>query len=276
MTMNSKVEITAMSGAGNDFIVISGATADKLGVRLVEWARKVCRRGNSIGADGVLVVRPINRERVKVDFLNPDGSSAFCGNGSRCAARYALRAGMADSPMILQTEIGEVPAVVFGERGDQVRLTLPAATDHGERTIPCDGHEHRGRFVTAGIPHFVCELDDLELAPLESCAPSIRHHPSFGPSGTNVNFVTRVDDHIQMRTFERGVEAETLCCGSGAVAVAFALRQPLPRDGVRIVPASGIGVDVGSAGQGGTIWLTGEARVLYDAVVDPEAWLWGV
>jgi diaminopimelate epimerase len=274
--MNSKVEITAMSGAGNDFVVIHGAVADKLGERLVEWTRKVCQRGRSIGADGVLIVRPINRERVQVDFLNPDGSNAFCGNGSRCAARYAVRAGMADSPMILQTEIGEIPAVVLGGRGNQVRLTLPAATDHGERIIPCDGHEHRGRFVTAGIPHFVCEVDNLELVPLESCAPQIRRHPSFGPAGTNVNFVTRRNDQIQLRTFERGVEGETLCCGSGAVAVAFALHQPLPRDGVSVLPASGIGVEVGSADEAGGIWLTGEARVLYDAVVDPEAWLWGV
>jgi diaminopimelate epimerase len=141
----------------------------------------------------------------------------------------------------------------------------------------CGDIRHRGSFVNAGIPHFVLFVEDPANAPLERWGPALRRHPVFGDSGTNVN-LARVDGgRLFLRTWERGVERETLCCGSGAVAAAFAARQSGAGRTVEVVPTGGIPVRVelpGPAQAPERAVLEGEARVLFRGDIDPEAWEW--
>jgi diaminopimelate epimerase len=272
--LNSPVRVTGMSGAGNDFLVVGPDAAAKLGDDHAGWVRRVCARGLSLGADGVVFVEVQDTDRIGVRFVNPDGSSAFCGNGSRCAARYAFLERMAGSRMVLATDAGEIPAEVTDST---VRLELPAPVDHGQREIACAGGTHRGRFVTAGIPHFVVFVDDPAAAPLETWGPALRRHEEFGPAGTNVNLVAVDGATLRLRTWERGVERETLCCGSGAVAAALAARLRGSPERLEVRPVSGIPVRVelpGSAAAPEHAVLEGEARVLFRGEVDPEAWEW--
>jgi len=271
--VTAPVRVTGMSGAGNDFLVV-GPEAGRAIEDRSAWARRVCRRGLSLGADGVLFVDREAPDTIRVRFVNPDGSSAFCGNGSRCAARFALLEGLASERMTLLTDAGAIPAEVSG---DQVRLTLPAPTDHGEREVGCGDRLHRGRFVTAGIPHFILFVDDVDQVPLAEWGPELRRHEDFGEAGTNVDVATIGPSSVAMRTWERGVEGETLCCGSGAVAVAFAARLRGGADRIELRPAGGVPLIVelpGEPNAPGSAVLEGEARVLFRGEADPEAWAW--
>jgi len=272
--LSRSVRVTGMSGAGNDFLVVGHEEALKLDCDLGVWVRRVCARGLSLGVDGVVFVERRDTDRIEVRFVNPDGSSAFCGNGSRCAARYAYLEGLAGRNMVLVTDAGEITAQV---RDDTVRLELPAPLDHGEREVDCAGRTHRGRFVTAGIPHFVIFVDDPATAPLETWGPALRRHAIFGPAGTNVNLAAIEGARLRLRTWERGVERETLCCGSGAVAAALAARLRGLPERLEVRPSGGISVHVelpGPATAPERAVLEGEARVLFRGDVDPEAWEW--
>jgi len=271
--MSSAVPVTGMSGAGNDFIIIGPDAAGAIDDRAA-WARGVCSRGRSVGADGVVFVERAGDDHVRVAFFNPDGSSAFCCNGSRCAARFALLEGLAGERMTLLTDAGEIPATVAAA---DVRLVLPAPEIHGERAVDAAGTVHRGVFITAGIPHFVVFVDDPDTAPLETWGPALRRHPEFGPAGTNVNLAACGEASVTVRTWERGVEGETLCCGSGAVAVAAAARLRGAPQSVVLQPASGIPLRVelpGAPASPDRAVLQGEARVLFRGEIDPEAWEW--
>jgi diaminopimelate epimerase len=263
-----------MSGAGNDFLVVGPQAVENLGQERAGWVRRVCARGLSLGADGVVFVEPRGPDRIAVQFVNPDGSFAFCGNGSRCAARYAHLEGLAGTRMVLATDAGEIPAEVLGKI---VRLELPAPTYHGEREVDCGDIRHRGSFITAGIPHFVLFVEDPARAPLERWGPVLRRHPVFGAPGTNVN-LARVDGaRVHLRTWERGVERETLCCGSGAVAAALAARLRGAGEILEVIPSGGIPVRVelpGPVEAPESAVLEGEARVLFRGEIDPEAWAW--
>jgi len=266
------VEIVKMSGAGNDFIVVGPEQRDAIGADRLAWIRRVCRRRLSIGADGVLFVAQTGPDRIEVSFHNPDGSLAFCGNGSRCAARFALEVGLAASPMVLETAAGEVAASVDG---DSVQLRLPPPSDLGKMPLDPTGLPVIGHFVRAGVPHFV--LVDADLGPdaLEHWGPRIRRDPRFGPDGTNFDLVSRDSaGTLELRTWERGVEGETLSCGSGAVAAAFAARLAGGPGSIRVVPASGIPLIVDLPGPPDApeaAVLTGDARFLFAAVVNDEA-----
>ena len=269
--MTSRLPFTKMSGAGNDFVVLEGGAWAGLPGDRARWVRGVCRRGVSVGADGVLVVAPEGADRIRVTFFNPDGGEAFCGNGSRCAARFARTRGLttADS-MILATSIGDVPAVVTGR---VVSLTLPAPEDRGEVALTGPGGSFRARFVVAGVPHVVVPVSGLTEYPVERVAPELRRHPALGPDGANVNFVeTDAAGRIHVRTFERGVESETLACGTGAVAVACAARRGAGAT-VTVVPRSGLPLSVTLSGATGPGFarLTGDARFVFEGVLDPEA-----
>jgi diaminopimelate epimerase len=269
--VSTGVPIAKMSGAGNDFVVLGAASAAALGQRLIEWTRNICRRGDSVGADGVLVVERAGPDRITVRFLNPDGSSAFCGNGSRCAARFAEQEQLARSPMTLVTDWGEVPARVDGDR---VALGLPAPIDRGPIAVEALGREFRGRLVEAGVPHFVVPVDDVVSAPLDVWGKVLRRHVRFGPQGANVDLVDGSGASLRIRTFERGVEGETRACGSGAIAAAFAHRLDGGPAVITLVPASGRTLTVELVGPAGgplSTVLTGDARRIFDGIVSDEA-----
>ena len=270
--MSRRIAFVKMSGAGNDFIVLDAAARDALGQGLEPFARRACRRGVSVGADGVLLVEGAGRDRVRVSFYNPDGSAAFCGNGSRCAARFARLRGLAGDAMTLETLAGEVPARI---EGASVIVRLPAPEDRGATTLEVGAERVTGRFVLAGAPHFVVLGESFPEGALERWGPVLRRAAALGPQGVNVDLVRReAPATLRVRTWERGVEGETLSCGSGAVASAFAASLAGGPPSTTVVPASGIPLTVellGSGGRPGAALLRGDARVLFEAGLDDEA-----
>lgn len=271
--MSARTRFTKMSGAGNDFVVLEAASWDMLAGDRVAWVRAVCRRGMSVGADGVLVVSDEGPGRVRVLFFNPDGGEAFCGNGSRCAARYAAtRHSGSVTSMTLLTAIGEVAAMVDGA---VVTLALPPPSDLGEVELQGEAAAFRGRFIVAGVPHLVLPVVGLAAYPLERIGPSLRRHPTLGPAGANVNLVeTDAAGRVHVRTWERGVENETLSCGTGAVAVALAARLAGAPETVVVVQRSGSMLTVTLSGDPARplgARLTGDARFVFDGSLDPEA-----
>ena len=264
------VPVTKMSGAGNDFVVLDAGTAATI-PDLARFARKVCRRGLSVGADGVLVVGP-EEGAVRVRFLNPDGGEAFCGNGTRCAARFAVLRGLSGEAVRLRTAVGEVEARV---EGAQVRLELPGPRDLGPWEGSVDGLSLTGRRIEAGVPHLVLEVEDVAAAPLERWGPALAHHGAFGPAGTNVDVVAPgAGGTLRIRTWERGVEGETLSCGSGAVAGAHFLALRRGEGDVRVLPVSGVPLRVTLRGELAAPWgarLEGDARVIFEGTLPDEA-----
>ncbi len=255
-----------MSGAGNDFLVLGPDARNVIPEDLETWIPRVCRRGLSVGADGVLFVTPTTDGRVSVRFHNPDGGEAFCGNGSRCAARFAFLRGFAANRMVLETEIGEVPASVDDGR---VRLELPLPTDQGSLELEAAGQRVTGRSIKAGVQHFLIFVDSVAKAPLERWGPAFRRHQHFGEHGTNLDVVAYGDSGVLLRTWERGVESETLACGSGAVAAAYAAYLEKRGNPIRVIPASGVDLEIGFSE--GRATLTGDARVIFEAELNREA-----
>ncbi len=244
-----------VSGSGNDFLALVEENAP--GPEAIQaW----CRRGVSLGADGLFVLRR-SPDGVVMDYFNSDGYPAdLCLNGTRCAAQLAFHLGWADEAVVIRTGAGTVAA----RRGDGARVTLELAAP--ETPLPLvlevDGIRCAGYGVRVGVPHFVFPWpESLDRAPVDSLGRQIRHHPLF-PEGANVNFVRYPDGHrMEIRTFERGVEAETLSCGSGILAgAAVGLhigRSALP---LRVSVQGGFELAVGTAG---SAWLlSGDARVV--------------
>lgn len=258
-----------MSGAGNDFIVIDESVARELGTELIEWTRQVCRRGVSIGADGLLIVERLGSSRVGVRFLNPDGSEAFCGNGSRCAARYAAqRYGIEHgAEFVLQTCAGELPAVV---KGCRVRLRLAAPIDRGEVVIKFEGVDYAARLIDAGTPHLMVRVDEPDDFPLDRLGPCFRADQRFGAIGVNVSVWAADGSQIRLRTWEKGVEGETLACGSGAIAATMTARIEHGGESFRVWPRSGIPIDVEFSASG-TVCFEGEARRIFEGTLTDEA-----
>jgi len=269
-----RVRVTKISGAGNDFIVLGPAELREAGVSPSEWSCKVCRRGVSVGADGLLVVEPQGDDRVRVAFYNPDGSSAFCGNGSCCAARYAHLKGMAGTTMVLETDWGEVPAHI---RGEGVQLQLPPPEDRGTVELSVGAETVTGRLIEAGVPHFVVHANRPAEAPLDRWGPALRRHERFGERGANIDLIGPVvDGQATIRTWERGVEGETLACGSGALAAAHTIRLAGGAETVRLIPKSGRTIEVSLPGppeRPDHARLVGDARVIFEGEIGPAAWI---
>jgi diaminopimelate epimerase len=266
-----RIRVVKLSGAGNDFIAIGPEAIAALGADLPWWVRRVCRRGLSVGADGVLLVEPLGQGRVRVRFHNPDGSLSFCGNGTRCAARFAELEGYLAGSAVLDTLVGDVPAEITP---DFVRLTLPAPHDLGRLRLEVAGGALDGRWIRAGVPHFVVFVPDVAAAPLAVWGPHVRRHPAFGEDGTNLDVVGRSGEALTVRTWERGVEGETLSCGTGAVASAYALWLAQGRERVRVRPASGVPLEVrftGTPEAPGRAVLEGDARVVFEGTLGPGA-----
>lgn len=212
-----------MSGAGNDFILVSGGP-DRLPCAPDRLAVALCRRGVSVGADGLVTVEALpDGSGIHARFWNPDGSEVgTCGNGTRCAARFAVLEGLAPPEMVIRTA-----DAVIGTRVDGptvvLRFDVHPTIELGLSAAGGDG-AWRGHRVEVGNHHFVVPLERLPEGPIEAACRPIRNAPELQPHGANVNLAEVVDRHsIRIRTYERGVEAETLACGSGSLASALAL-----------------------------------------------------
>ncbi len=275
------IPFTKMSGVGNDFIVVDNRTGILGEIGIHEFARRVCTRRMSLGGDELMVIEAsTSGGDFSMRTINPDGTEVkMCGNASRCVARYAYARGIAGSRMTIDTPGGPVHAVV---ENDEVRVTLqltsPTETDHrllvdGDRHIVHTAH-------VSGAPHAVVYMEEVAEASadkIHSLGSAIRHHADF-PQGINVNFVQVLDRHtLWQRTFERGVEGETLACGTGAVAssVISALLGRVDSPVRLRVMGGELGVAFTREGdEFGELALSGGVRFVADGVLHPEAWAW--
>jgi diaminopimelate epimerase len=220
MDKPTALKIVKMSGSGNDFILVDNRPREYSDSAMIRLTRLLCRRGLSVGADGMIFIEPSERFDFKWRFFNADGSEAeMCGNGGRCAARFAQEIGLAGAEMTFETIAGPIQARVAGR---VVKLQLTAPRDLClNQEILVEDIPYRVDFVNTGVPHAVLWMEDPEKVDVASLGAAVRFHPAFQPAGTNVNFVRmEKDGTVTLRTYERGVEAETLACGTGAVASA--------------------------------------------------------
>ena len=264
-----------MAGGGNDFVVIDNRTAKIADAG--DLTRRICTRALSVGADGLILIEPSVRATFRMRYYNADGGLAtFCGNGTRCAARFALLNVISGRKMTIETDAGIVGAEV-GEHG-QVTLSLPAPHSFRPRRPLAIGNQAiQGSSMMVGVPHYVVFLrEDLwsqNIAPLGS---AIRRHPDLVPDGgANANFVVVRDEHaIEVRTYERGVENETMACGSGVVASAVTSAMfGKVQSPVSVLTRSGITLEVSfTLGNGfvENVKLKGDARLIYRATITPE------
>ena len=265
-----------MSGSGNDFIIIDNRAAVVPDAQLTRLVIGACRRKMSVGADGMIFIERSDTLDFKWRFFNADGSLPdMCGNGARCAARFAFMHGIAERQMAFETLAGTIHASVSDD-SVKIRMTEPRDLKTGT-LLKLAGKPTAVGSVNTGVPHVVMVVDDVEAVDVAKTGRLIRYHPKFAPDGTNANFVA-VDKNgtIFIRTYERGVEDETLACGTGNVAAALILAHERGMTSpVTLTTRSGGRLTVHFKTQGSRyqdVFLEGDARVIYRGDLWEEAW----
>ena len=259
-------EFYKMSGSGNDFVFVDARREPAGPLAQPDVVGAICSRGTGIGADGVVFIEPTSIASVKLVYINADGSRAdLCGNATLCMARLARELGIvSDGEFTIETDVGVLKAR-FRDKTPEIDLQglQDVRLDAG---IPLVAGEKRMGFALAGVPHLVIVVDDLDAVDVVGRGRPLRRHSSF-KAGANVNFVqAESDGGYRYRTYERGVEAETLACGTGAVATAGLLvGWGLTKGPVRLRTRSGreLGVRFDGDGAGAKASLSGEARIIY-------------
>ena len=210
-----------MSGSGNDFILVDNRSGVVHEENLARWIASVCRRKHSVGADGLILIEASERADFKWRFFNADGGEVeMCGNGGRCVARLAYLKEIAGPLLTFETRAGVIQAEVSGTR---VKLEMPQPSG-AELDYPLEvkGQTLTVSSISVGVPHVVVWIGDVDASPVFDMGRAIRYHERYAPAGTNANFVQALDDGaFSIRTYERGVEDETLACGTGSVAAAL-------------------------------------------------------
>ncbi len=217
---NNVVPFFKMTGGGNDFVVFDNRK-EVLPKEYGPLAKKVCTRKFSIGADGMLVLERTEEAHFRMAYFNEDGSrAAMCGNGARCIARFAYLLNIAPEKMKFITDAGILSAEIQGE---SVKLQMGQTTGMNlDFPLELGNKELHLSFINTGVPHVVLLVSDPDRTEVNELGRSIRFHKQFSPEGTNVNFVRPKEEHsIIVRTYERGVEGETLACGTGVVAASL-------------------------------------------------------
>ena len=258
-----------MNGAGNDFVIIDNRNLDQNLSR--EQIARLCNRQRGIGADGLLAVEPAEENAdFKFRYYNADGGEAeMCGNGARCFGKYtAALLGENISEVTFETIAGTLGAEILGE---DVRIAMSDPFDlEMETGISVEGLDHPVYSLNTGVPHAVTFVDDLEQTDVVKFGAALRYHEHFSPNGTNANFVAvKGDSHIAIRTYERGVEDETLACGTGMVACALIHHlltgAPSP---VKVDVAGGETLEIGFEKTGDSsfhnVTLTGPADYVFE------------
>jgi diaminopimelate epimerase len=215
------VEFTKMNGSGNDFVLVD-CLSQKLAFSR-EQVQRICDRHRGVGADGLILLIPSQTGKADYawEFYNSDGSTGeMCGNGARCFAKFIRQQTKLERTLTFETEAGIIKAVFNGDRVT-VNLTAPTDLKLGQ-VIPLSTGSETVHSLNTGVPHAVLFVPDADKAMVMQLGPELRRHPHFGPRGTNVNFVQALGaNRIRVRTFERGVEGETLACGTGVTASAL-------------------------------------------------------
>jgi diaminopimelate epimerase len=271
--MSEDIEFYKMTGGGNDFILIDNRTGKIDVADLRPSIPRICRRKLSVGADGLIVLENSDKAHFRWHFFNADGSEAeMCGNGGRCAARLAHVLGMAPPELTFETVVGIIHAQV---KGTVVKLTLPPPTDiRLGLALPIGEEEISVDFINTGVPHTVIFAPDLTGVDVVGLGRQIRQHQAFQPAGTNVDFVNVQNSTVEIRTYERGVEDETLACGTGAVAAAvIAGLRGLVTSPITVIPRSREPLTIYYQGERAMkeVLLEGEVRMIYHGWLEEEA-----
>jgi len=253
-----KIKFAKMVASGNDFVVIDKKPAGNL----CALTRALCDRKFGVGADGLLLISKVKNADLRMRIINADGSEAeMCGNGARCAALFS---GKKKAKML--TLAGLINTRVCGSQV-KIQLTDPKSIKL-DIPLKVNGRPIKVNFINTGVPHVVVFVNGLEKMDVDSIGRLIRWHIKFAPAGTNVNFV-EVDEGnlIRVRTYERGVEGETLACGTGSTASAliFALKNNL-KGLVRVKTQSGEVLKIHFNRENDVfkdVWLEGSAKIAY-------------
>lgn len=269
------IPFSKMNGSGNDFIVIDNRENVFTGDDPDRFVRRVCRRKLSVGADGLILIENTQGADFRWRFFNADGSRAeMCGNGARCAARFAWLNGIAGKNMAFETDAGRISAEIIHDR---VKVGMTDPFDFVPETkIPLAGKTYVGGTINTGVPHVVIETEALDTMDIVPSGRDIRFHEQFAPAGTNVNYVQQTGDRsISVRTYERGVEGETLACGTGSVAAALVTSARNGWSGPVDVKTRGGGmlkVYFESTPEGfKNVFLEGDARLIYSGNLMADA-----
>lgn len=249
-----------LSGGGNDFIALAEPRREPAPERVAAW----CRRGVSEGADGLFVLAR-DGDGVRLRHFNSDGApAALCLNGTRCAARLAFELGWAGESVSVATGAGRFRATRAG--ADTVALELPAPSERPRRVeLEHGGERWSGLFLLVGVPHLVLAWDrPIGEAPVDTVGRALRAAPSLGPEGANVDFVTLPSrQRMEIRSFERGVEAETLACGTGVMAAtAVVLSEGTAELPLEALTRGGFPIRIEEGERQGYWVMTGDARVV--------------
>lgn len=259
-------EFYKMSGSGNDFVFVDAREepAGRLADRSVIAA--ICARGTGVGADGIVFLERSERADFGMRYLNSDGSvAALCGNASLCAARLAVELGAVDPHSFAFETSDGIIAARIRHGAVEIDLQQPRDVRTDVAEIQLERGERRLGFALVGVPHAVVLCDDVAALDVGRRGRALRHDSAF-PEGANVDFLARTGAQWRYRTFERGVEGETLACGTGAVACAvLAKAWGLAGDLVHLRTSSGLLQTVQLPGEGATLHpsLSGEARIVF-------------
>jgi len=270
------IEFYKMSGSGNDFILIDNRLSALSVGDLNGFINRVCARKGAVGADGLILIEKSATCDFRWRFFNADGSEVeMCGNGGRCAARFAFLKGIAGEKMSFETGAGVIDAEVNGDTV-KLRLTNPTQLTVNQK-ITIDDIPFDVNSVNTGVPHVVHFTGYLDEFDVNRIGRSIRYHREYKPAGTNVNFVEVVDEKtIRVRTYERGVEDETLACGTGSVAAALiAAEKNMVTPPVNVIVKSGeiLRIHFRKTENGfDEIYLEGKANVVYEGRLWEEAY----
>ncbi len=264
-----------LHGAGNDFILFDDRD-QTFPTAQAGLIRSLCDRRTGIGSDGLLLIQPADTPHadLRMRFFNPDGNEAeMCGNAARCMARLAVDRGLATSPMTIETQAGLIQATVHPDGTVTVAMPAPSPVHACELDLG-DGRHLAGGSVNTGVPHAVFIVADLVATPVTTLGAAIRRHPHFAPAGTNVDFVAITGPAtLAIRTYERGVEAETAACGTGITAAALAAADAgAMQPPVRVTTASGDTLTVDFERCGTSIvhvTLTGPAVYVFEGRLAP-------
>lgn len=270
------ITFSKMSGSGNDFIIIDNRDGIIDDINLAKFIGTVCRRKMSVGADGLILIESSDKADFRWQFYNSDGSRAeMCGNGARCAARFAYVNGIAGENLTFETDAGIVSGQV---KADRAKVKMPDPTDlRLDYSIELANGPLEVSSINSGVPHVVIMQDAIEAVDVFGLGREIRNHETFAPAGTNVNFIYQQGPgQLVIRTYERGVEDETLACGTGAIAGALVSSIKLNwTSPINLLTRSKESLTIHFTENNGIfndVYLEGDARIIYTAQLGEDAW----
>jgi diaminopimelate epimerase len=265
------LRFTKMNGAGNDFILFDNRTG------IIDLDRnqiaQLCDRHRGIGADGILLLeKPTNHADFRMRYFNADGGEAeMCGNGARCFARFANKVGRTAEEISFETPAGVISAEL---KGDLVTLRMTEPTDlRLDVGLSMAAENKTVHFINSGVPHVVIPVAKVDNVDVRREGAAIRYHKMFSPNGTNVNFIEKHGrNKVAIRTYERGVEDETLACGTGIVASALIFAATEHCEGpVTVLARGGDELQVGfekTHDQFRNVTLTGPAEFVFEGTIE--------